>query len=432
MKDLKDIALFTLSQLKAAGADTAQCEASSGETQEFNVDGGHFSLFRTLFDSSLSLTAFVKNRRGTASLNKFDEASVSAAARSAVTSAMSSEPDPAWELCNDGGEREFEDGVTTPDTEKLFFRTEELLADIARLYPSVMMEQMIVSYEKEDSVYANSNGVTYVSHSGCYGVSLMYSAHDGEKASSFFEKSFTFTSLDKPFIGFSDVRSGLRDIVKQTETSPYSGKFTGTAILPPQCLGEFIGYAADNFAGERTVLDGTGIWKDKLGKKVASDCLTVSVSPLDKRVVCGERYTSEGFVSANYDFIKNGVLESFMISKYVANKTGNKRALNDSMTLVIEGGDTPYEDIIKNTKTGIIVGRFSGGEPSINGDFSGVAKNSFLVENGKITKALSETMISGNLAALLNSVIAISKETVEDGSSVLPTIAFGGVTVIGK
>ena len=58
--------------------------------------------------------------------------------------------------------------------------------------------------------------------------------------------------------------------------------------------------------------------------------------------------------------------------------------------------------------------RFSGGMPGVNGDFSGVAKNSFLIENGKVTTPISETMISGNLAEMLNSIIAVSADTVCD------------------
>ena len=80
----------------------------------------------------------------------------------------------------------------------------------------------------------------------------------------------------------------------------------------------------------------------------------------------------------------------------------------------------------------ILVGRFSGGAPGINGDFSGVAKNSFLIENGEIKGAASETMISGNLAAMLNSLVDISSETVADGISVVPYAAFDGITISGK
>ena len=57
---------------------------------------------------------------------------------------------------------------------------------------------------------------------------------------------------------------------------------------------------------------------------------------------------------------------------------------------------------------------------------------SFLSENGRLTDALTETMISGNFADMLMHIEAISADTVSDGSSVLPYVAFGNVTVSGK
>ena len=97
----------------------------------------------------------------------------------------------------------------------------------------------------------------------------------------------------------------------------------------------------------------------------------------------------------------------------------------------IVAGDKPLEQCLKNVKKGVLVCRFSGGSPAANGDFSGVAKNSFLIEDGRITRALSETMISGNFADMLRKVEWISAEALNDGSSILPYVAFGGVTVSG-
>ena len=75
---------------------------------------------------------------------------------------------------------------------------------------------------------------------------------------------------------------------------------------------------------------------------------------------------------------------------------------------------------------------FSGGEPGANGEFSGVAKNSFYVENGKIAGAVTETMINGNLEQVFKNVTAVSKEQVCDGGSVLPWLACSGIVISGK
>ena len=152
----------------------------------------------------------------------------------------------------------------------------------------------------------------------------------------------------------------------------------------------------------------------------------------DPRLAMTDRYTAEGFPSENFNIIENGILREFNISNYVANKTGKRRAPNDGGRFIIEGGSKPLADMIASVKHGLIVARFSDGEPSANGDFSGVAKNSFIIEDGRITDAAAETMISGNLADMLMNVRDISAETVSDGVTLMPYISFNGITISGK
>lgn len=432
MHDLKMIADKSLAALKNNGADKAQCSVRFTETHEFNVDGGKFSLFRTLFDNSLTLTAVKDDKKGSVGINRLDDESIAAAAVNCMAIADSGAADPAWAFAEKSENGTFTEGSPEADLDLLFDRTEELMNDIKAQFPLILMEQMIVTHKKRHTVFKNSFGVEYEVLSGNYEIELMFSAHEGEKSSSFFGSGVYTDRLDTPFMELGTIREDLANVSKQLETKPLEGKFTGVAVLPPSSLGTFIGSALSNFTADGTLLDGTSPWKDSLGKVVADSAITISAAPLDERIVCGERFTGEGFLSENYDIIKDGVLESFMLSGYVANKTGLPRAKNSSYAIVMKPGETPYADIIAGIERGILVGRFSGGEPGTSGDFSGVAKNSFLIENGKITCALSETMISGNLGELLKNVHAISSEVVCDGATVLPYAAFGGVTVSGK
>jgi len=132
------------------------------------------------------------------------------------------------------------------------------------------------------------------------------------------------------------------------------------------------------------------------------------------------------------DYIKDGVLQGFALGDYGAQKTGFARAKNQSMNLWVKPGEKSLDDIVSGIEYGLIVDRFSGGDPAQNGDFSGVAKNSFLIEHGRITDAVSETMISGNLAELVRNLVAVSRETANDGLSIMPWAAFGGITISGK
>ena len=432
MEDIKRIAEKTKKTLHGAGDQKDQFTVTEKEKHEFNVDGGEFSLFRTLFDRSLSITAYKDNKKGSAFINQFDDSSINSAVMDCIKSAESGIPDEAYDIAPRQEAETFRDGAYEPDMDLFFQRTRELMKDITERHPKIIMEQMIVSHDKVHSVYQNTNGTEFESFTGAYSVSLMFSAHEGETTTSFFGSGVYTDSLDRPFIELGSLEKDLSDTEAQLTTIPMEGKFEGVIVLTPGSLGGFLGSAVSNFVSDGVILEKTSIWLDKLEKQVADSRITISLCPGDSRIVCGEKYTYDGFRSQDYDLIKDGVLKSFMLSLYVSNKSGFAPAKNSSFSVIIEGGDTSYEDMIKNIKKGLIVGRFSGGQPGVNGDFSGVAKNSFLIEDGKVKGAVSETMINGNLAELLNNLVAISRETTADGTTVLPYMAFDKVVISGK
>jgi PmbA protein len=239
-------------------------------------------------------------------------------------------------------------------------------------------------------------------------------------------------SLDKPRIELGDFRFRLENIVKALEAKPVEGKFEGTVVLTPSMVGEFIGIIVGNYASDRVVIEGTSQWLDKVGEKVADDKLTVSFKPYDERIVIGDRYTGDDFRAEDFTIIDKGVLKNHMLSLYGANKTGRPVIKNDGGDMVVEPGDTALEDIIKGIDKGLLLGGFSGGQPGTNGEFSGVAKNSFVIENGKIARAVTETMVNGNLGDVVKQIKCVSKELVCNGSNVLPYVAVDGIVVSGK
>ena len=76
---------------------------------------------------------------------------------------------------------------------------------------------------------------------------------------------------------------------------------------------------------------------------------------------------------------------------------------------------------------GAVVGRLSMGMPAANGNFSGVIKNSFLIEGGQAGAALSEVMISGNMTQMLRDVLAVSAERQVIGDTLLPWLRMAGL-----
>lgn len=433
MKELKIIAASALDALKNSGADIAYVTALRSRTQEFNIDKEGFKLLRSLFDSSLELTAIKDGKRGSAEINSFEDEKIAQAVSDCFAALESGQSDPDWEIAPGLGCLEFSDGCPEPDMEALFFRSRELYEDIKRDYPLVVLESMVITHKSNDEVYANSNGSVFRDVSGKYHVNMSYSAHSGEKGSSFFYSSFSTDKLDEPFISNDSVRRGLEDIQKQIFTKNIGGKLEGTVIFTPDCASEVLYYALSSFAGAEAIQNKTSPWLDKLGKPVADESLTVSLAPRDAKAVCGVYWTPDGYLTEDYNMIDNGVLKGFFLDKYFSNKTGFERSPNTCVShMCVRPGRESSQSIISGIESGLMVSRISGGTPGASGEFSMVAKNSFLIENGKIGDAVSEVTINGNLLDLLKNIRAISSNTEADGSGNMPWIAFDGVTIAGK
>jgi PmbA protein len=375
------------------------------------------------------MKALIGGRKGVSALNSLDEDSLDSCARECVESARGAEPDPDEQIAPLTENGSFISGVLQSDRAALYDRSAEFLEDVGRDFPTVCLEQVTADYSRDRAVYMNTNGVVFEEEGGEYGFGAMFSAKEGEDASSFNFFGVTLDNLDAPFISLGNHRLLLLQSAASVRTEPFGEKTVGKIVLTPECFGELLSEALGTFCGNSAIIEGTSPWKDKLGTTVASPFLTVAARPFDPRIVCGER-VNEGERSADADIISGGVLQSFLLSRYAANKTGHRRFPNGGGHLIVHGEkNASLAQMVSGIKRGLLVGRFSGGQPGGSGDFSGVAKNSFLIENGEITRAVSETMISGNLQELMKNILAVSSETLCDGNVVLPYALCDGITM---
>ena len=314
----------------------------------------------------------------------------------------------------------------------MYARLEQFLKSAEAKYPNIMLENAYFDFTYSSSFVANTNGVDFTTNKGIYRFSSMFSGNDGENSSSFNYTGFAADNLDKELLDCGSLDTLLAQSSEQIVTKPLSGKFVGDVIITPDCLADFLSYLFGITIFDGALISGTSVYKDKLGEQVADPRLTIHSRPISPEIADGYFITGDGYQAENCTIIDQGILQTFLLSLYGANKTGLKRGPNSGGCYVIEPGDKPLEQIISQIDRGIMLARFSGGNPSQNGDFSGVAKNSYYIENGRIQYPVSETMISGNLIEMMHNIIDISQERVDYGSGIYPWIGFSGVTISGR
>ena len=405
---------------------------SQSEKQELNLENGGFKLLRTVFSNSASLRVFQGAKMGAASGNDITETGLEKLAAAAKAAAESASEDPCHDIAPDQGKDVFLQGNTEPDMDRFIERIKEFLKTAAEEYPKVRIMSGIGSYDRWNWISRNSNGTEFEARAGQYHFSVEICASDGDKTTGLDYTGFSTKTLDVPFMEMGDLRRRLEDIQKSIEPERIQGKFEGPVIITPGCAEDFIFMTLSNYIGEGVIVNGSSQWLDKVGEQVADEKLTISLKPFDDRIVTGERATANGFRTEEVTLIDKGVLKTHWLSLYGSNKTGRPVVKNTGSDLVVEPGDKTLEELIASVDKGLILGGFSGGNPGTNGEFSGVAKNSFLIENGKVKCAVTETMVNGNLAEAFRHIRGISREVLCNGRSVVPYIAVDGIVISGK
>ena len=164
----------------------------------------------------------------------------------------------------------------------------------------------------------------------------------------------------------------------------------------------------------------TSAFFDLVGKKVASDQVTI----VDDGTIPERRGSltidDEGTPSQNTMLIENGILKGFMqdrLNAKLMNKesTGNGRRQSYShipmprMTnTYMLSGKYEHEELIKSTKKGIYATQFSGGQVDItSGKFVFSASEAYEIVDGKIGKPLKGATLIGNGPEILKEVTMV-------------------------
>lgn len=428
----KELVIYGLDSLKKAGAQKSQCTFSKSEKYEMNVDAGEMSLIRTTYDYRMDFTAINNNKKGSMVMNRVDRHSIQEAVKEVLELAAASEPDPANDISEKQEPEEYNSGSIEPDRELMYERLKEFISDVKAEYPKITVRNVYFDFTRQTTHLLNSNGADLKSSKGIYNFSLIISAQEGDKTSSFNYSGFSTMNLERKLIDCGSIRTLLEQSENQVETKNLAGKFNGSIIITPDCLEGFISTLVDSFLRDASLISGTSIYRNKLNCLIANPKLSLHSKPMSEEIPDGYFITADGYKAQNSTIIDKGVLSSFVLSLYGANKTGTKRAVNSGGAYVVDPGDKSLSEMIRSVDRGLLLCRFSGGRPSQNGDFSGIAKNSYYIEDGKIRYPISETMISGNIASMLQNISDISKERISFGHAVLPWILASDITIIGK
>jgi len=215
-----------------------------------------------------------------------------------------------------------------------------------------------------------------------------------------------------------------------------------TVIFEPRMASSLLGHLAGAING-RSVLQQRSFLSESSGEIIFPGFVNIVDDPDHPEGLGNRLFDGEGTRCVKRTIIDGGRLTGFLTDRYAAARlktapTGNaRRGLTGDTSigtanLIMQPGDTGFEDLLKEIGEGLIVTEMMGmGVNGVTGDYSRGAAG-FLVENGEIVQPVNEITIAGNLKEMFMNISHIGSDLTWFGSRAVPTVAISGMTVAGQ
>ncbi|MCC6040067.1 MAG: TldD/PmbA family protein, partial [Thermofilum sp.] len=205
-----------------------------------------------------------------------------------------------------------------------------------------------------------------------------------------------------------------------------------TVITRPELTGVFAHESFGHLTEGDGIFAGTSPLTGRLGEQIASEAVTIVDAGVDPRGGYYYPVDDEGTPAERVVLVERGVLKGYLHSRESAallnmKPTGNGRAQSFHHDILVrmrntffEAGDWSEEEIIRDTRFGLLLDKPAGGQVSEDGTFTFNARIGYIVENGELKEPVRDTVLAGNILEMLKYVDAAAKN-VE-----ISTSPFGG------
>jgi predicted Zn-dependent protease len=197
------------------------------------------------------------------------------------------------------------------------------------------------------------------------------------------------------------------------------GKYT--VILEPAASSQLLGNMLRSFDA-RTADEGRSFMSKKgggtkLGEKIVDERVNFYSDP-QNALAPSPPWAGDGQARKRVDWLKGGVVSNLAYSRYWAEKQGVEPNPFPSNG-IMEGGNVSLEDMIKNTKKGILITRLwyiRNVDPQTL-LYTGLTRDgTFFIENGKIKFPIKNMRFNESPIIMLNNLETLGKQVRVDGN----------------
>lgn len=423
--------------LARAGSDAAEVAVSKNTGISLGTRFGAIENIEFNSDGALGITVYYQQRKGSASSTDLAPEAIARTVQAALDIARYTSPDP----CSGPAEKALL-AFEAPDLD-LFHPMEHLDTEYG-IELATHAEQVALQSDKRITntegghftshysvkVFGNSHGMLQSYCSSRHSLSCSVIAeHAGEM-----ERDYAWTvsrkinELKNPqWVG----QECARRVISRLNPRKLS-----TMQVPVLFAAEVATGLFDHLV---SAISGSNIYRrstfllDNLDKPVLPDWMTITERP---HVLCGlasAPFDSEGVRTYTRDIVKDGILQTYLLSSYSARKlglqsTGHAGGIHN---WYITGHDKDFPAMLKDLDTGLLVTELMGqGVSTVTGDYSRGGAG-FWVEKGVIQYPVSEFTIAGNLKEMLRNIVSAGNDIetrshIQCGSVLLRSMTIAG------
>ncbi|MFZ6010383.1 MAG: TldD/PmbA family protein [Bacteroidota bacterium] len=389
------------------------CEVNLNGSDNGNIRYARNSVSTSGEDSnvSLSVQSYYGKKSGTATINEFDDASLEKVVRRAEELAQLAPENP--EFMEPLPQQTYGDSKTWSDATAKISPEYRAQAAANSINPAASKDITAAGYLEDNrgfSAMMNSKGLFAYNKGTNVDFTVTMRTNDGT-GSGWVSRNFNDVSkLDTADASKIAIDKAL---MSRNAKAIEPGKYT--VILEPAAAGDLInlmlfGMNARTADEGRSYLSKKG-GGTKLGEKIVDERVNIYTDPQNDEVPASP-WAGNGLARKKMEIIQGGVVKNLFYDRYWASQK-NVEAVPFPGNRIMEGGSASLEDMIKDTKKGILVTRFwyiRAVDPQTL-LYTGLTRDgTFFIENGKIKHPIKNFRFNESPVIMLNNLETLGKQ----------------------
>lgn len=402
-----------LDQITTAGADGGRARYAHAKTTAVVHEGGRLKEVGACGEIKILLEVLIDGRRATALGNRLEALPALAEQALALARQGSISHFDRWPAAEPvSAPRTYAPAVAGLDRDDLIASATAMAAPLqardADLYVKASAQRGI-----RESLLLTTGGVEHATARTWWGMGAFLQRTQGTDML-MANRGRGWGALDERYAPAA-VAEELQEMLRLAERTVPAPTGPTRVLLTPEAFRTWLRGIWMGING-RTVAKGESPLAGRVGERILAPAITIEDQPHRPHSPSARALDENGVPTRTRTLIDQGVLTGFLYDLDSAGLAGEEPTGHDHcapIDPILRPGARPWAELLAGIDDGLLLTSnligFGQGN-LINGDFSANVGLGYRVQNGEIVGRVKDTMVAGNLYAILGGTVALSRE----------------------